>query len=128
MSLGFERWEDATISQLYQAFITYFDSVLEDAEELDFEVFSESEDGKITHNGAVTMKLMFVCLAVDVLRKHHSMSSASIAHALSDLDYKPNREAVLKLASAYDGDGIENEFKVSRDRVFDVARLLSAVD
>ncbi len=45
MSLGFERWEDATASQLYQAFITYFDSVIEDAEELDFEVI---DDGALT--------------------------------------------------------------------------------
>ncbi len=128
MPLGFERWEDATLEQLYEAIMTYFDEVLKEAEELDYEMYSVSEEGTVTHNGPATLKLMFVCLAVDVLRKRHSMSSASVAHALSDLGYKPCREAVLKLIDAYDGDGVESEFKVSRDRVFDVARLLSAAD
>ncbi|MEC9292326.1 MAG: hypothetical protein VX730_07995 [Pseudomonadota bacterium] len=128
MPLGFERWEDATLEQLYEAIMTYFDVVLKEAEELDFEIFSVSEDGAVTHKGTTTLNLMFVCLAVDVLRKHHQMSSASVAHALSDLGYKPCREAVLKLIDAYDGDGVESEFKVSRDRVFDVARLLSSAD
>ena len=128
MPLGFERWQDATVEQLYEVFMTYFDDVLADAKTMNFEIFDVDEQGVITHHGATTMKLMFVCLAVDVLRKHHSMSSASVAHALSDLGYKPDREAVLNLISAYDGDGIESEFKTSRDRVFDVARLLSAAD